>query len=121
MARRELEDGVEPTVSRDIGDHIMPPMHPRTKKKAATTKKKAATTKKKSKETVVIKGEGKTPLTFKKGALHEQLGVSQGEPIPTDKKKAALRGDYGPLAKKRAVFAFKGALAKGRKTAAKGK
>lgn len=32
-------------------------------------------------------------------------------------KKAALEGKYGPKAKKQAVFAFKGALSSGRKTA----
>jgi hypothetical protein len=58
------------------------------------------------------------PFTFKRGALHQQLGVPQGEPIPAAKKRAALAGDDGPLAKKRATFAFKGALAAGRKTSA---
>jgi len=67
---------------------------------------------------VTIKGKaGQKPLKFKKGALHAQLGVPDGEPIPASKKAAALAGKYGALAKKRAVFAFKGALAKGRKTA----
>lgn len=66
--------------------------------------------------TQVIKKAGKKPLSFKKGGLHAQLGVPQGQPIPVSKKKAALAGKYGPLAKKRAVFAFKGALATGRKT-----
>lgn len=65
---------------------------------------------------VVIHAPGKKPLTFKGGALHSQLGVPAGKPIPPGKKKAALAGTYGPLAKKRANFAFKGALAKGRKT-----
>jgi hypothetical protein len=64
-----------------------------------------------------IKGQsGQKPLTFKKGALHSQLGVPQGEPIPAGKKHAALAGRYGALAKKRASFAFKGALAAGRRT-----
>ncbi len=67
---------------------------------------------------VTIRGTGnQKPLTFKKGALHAQLGVPEGQPIPDSKKKAALSGQYGPLAKKRANFAFKGALAAGRKTA----
>jgi hypothetical protein len=60
--------------------------------------------------------KGKAPITFKKGALHSQLHVPQGEPIPASKKAAALKGSYGPLAKKRAAFAFKGALAAGRRT-----
>lgn len=63
----------------------------------------------------VIRAKGKKPLKFKPGALHEQLGVPQGKPIPPSKREAALRGEYGPLAKKRAVFAFKGALAAGRR------
>lgn len=54
---------------------------------------------------------------FKKGALHRQLGVPESKPIPAGKKKAALSGKYGSLAKKRAVAAFKGILAKGRQTA----
>lgn len=64
-----------------------------------------------------ISAKGKPPIKFHPGALHEQLGVPQGEPIPSGKKAAALAGKYGPLAKKRANFAFKGALAAGRKTA----
>jgi len=71
--------------------------------------------------TQVIRAKGKKPMVFKKGGLHRQLGVPEGQPIPVSKKKAALAGNYGPLAKKRAVFAFKGALKAGRKTAAKGR
>ena len=66
---------------------------------------------------VTIKATGKKPLTFQKGALHRDLGVPEGEPIPVEKREAALAGQYGPLAKKRANFAFRGALAAGRKTA----
>lgn len=68
---------------------------------------------------VVIRKKGKKPLKFEKGALHRQLGVPEGEPIPASKKRAALAGKYGPLAKKRAVVAFKGALKAGRETAAR--
>jgi len=68
---------------------------------------------------VTIRKRGMKPLKFKGGALHEQLGVPAGQPIPPGKKRAALAGRYGPLAKKRAVFAFRGALSKGRKTAKK--
>jgi|Deesub1362B_J571_1020462.scaffolds.fasta_scaffold21945_3 hypothetical protein len=70
-------------------------------------------------KTVVIRAKGKKPLRFKRGALHRQLGVPEGQPIPESKKRAALRGDYGPLAKKRANFAFRGALKAGRETAAR--
>lgn len=63
--------------------------------------------------------KGQKPITFKKGALHRQLGVPEGEPIPAEKKREALSGTLGPLAKKRANFGFRGALKKGRETAAK--
>jgi len=69
--------------------------------------------------TVVIKKKGAKPLGFKKGGLHESLGVPQDEPIPQKKKEAAMAGKYGKLAEKQADFAFKGALAKGRETVAK--
>jgi hypothetical protein len=68
---------------------------------------------------VTIHKSGKKPISFKGGALHQQLGVPRGQKIPPGKKAAALRGDYGPMAKKRASFAFKGALAAGRQTAKK--
>lgn len=71
--------------------------------------------------TQVIKQKGKEPMAFEKGGLHEMLNVPQGETIPLAKVNAALAGKYGPKAKKAAVFAFRGALAKGRKTASKGK
>ncbi len=66
-------------------------------------------------KTVMIRARGKRPLKFKAGALHRQLGVPEGERIPKEKVEAALGGRYGPLAKKRAVFAFRGALAAGRR------
>lgn len=69
--------------------------------------------------TITLKSKGKKPISFKGGALHRQLGVPMGQNIPASKKRAALAGKFGPLAKKRAVFAFRGALAKGRATAAK--
>lgn len=68
-------------------------------------------------DTVSISAPGRKPLSFKRGALHAQLGVPQGQPIPPAKKAAALSGSLGLLAKKRANFAFKGALAAGRRTA----
>lgn len=39
------------------------------------------------------------------GALHAQLGVPQGKKIPRNKLMAALDGQDGPLAKKRAQLA----------------
>lgn len=65
----------------------------------------------------VLRAPGKAPITFRAGALHRQLGVPAGQPIPPSKKRAALAGRYGPLAKRRAVFAFRGALAAGRRLA----
>ena len=70
-------------------------------------------------KTVTLRAKGKKPIRFKRGALHTQLGVPQGKPIPPAKKRAALAGRYGPLAKKRAQFAFRGALKTGRQTARK--
>lgn len=45
------------------------------------------------------------PLKFKKGALHAELGVPQGQKIPAGKMRAAASGADGPLAEKRADFA----------------
>ena len=39
------------------------------------------------------------------GALHEQLGVPQGQKIPTKKMAAASSGKYGELAERRAHLA----------------
>lgn len=71
------------------------------------------------KKTQTIKGAaGKDPVTFKKGGLHESLGVPADKPIPASKMAAAAKGEYGPKAQKQANFA-QGMLAAGRKTAAK--
>lgn len=66
--------------------------------------------------TQVIKAKGKKPIAFKKGGLHQQLDVPQGEKIPASKMAAAKEGRYGKLAKKRAIFAT-GVLKAGRETA----
>jgi hypothetical protein len=71
----------------------------------------------KSKGRVAIRKAGKKPITFEKGKLHRALGVPEGEKIPDSKKRAALSGRLGGKIKKMAVFAFKGALAEGRRTA----
>ena len=42
---------------------------------------------------------------MKKGALHRQLHVPEGEKIPASKMKAAREGKYGALAERRAHFA----------------
>lgn len=46
-----------------------------------------------------------TGISFKKGGLHQSLGVPEGQPIPADKMSAALAGKYGPKAKKQAQLA----------------
>jgi hypothetical protein len=52
-----------------------------------------------------IKAPGKKPITFKKGGLHQSLGVPQGKPIPAGKMRDALAGKNGPQAKAQAQFA----------------
>jgi hypothetical protein len=69
-------------------------------------------------KTVTIGGQGGRPaISFRRGALHRQLGVPEGQKIPPEKMAAARAGKYGPMAKKRAAFA-QGMLAVGRRTAA---
>lgn len=46
-----------------------------------------------------------TGISFKKGGLHESLGVPQGQPIPAGKLADALAGKYGPKAKRQAMLA----------------
>lgn len=41
----------------------------------------------------------------KPGALHRELGVKSGSKIPATKLASAKKGNYGALAKKRAVLA----------------
>lgn len=61
-------------------------------------------------------GAGQSPIKFRKGGLHESLGVPQGEKIPAEKMQAALAGKYGPKAQKQARFA-QSVLKTGRATA----
>jgi hypothetical protein len=68
-----------------------------------------------------IGGQGGRPaISFRRGALHRQLGVPEGEKIPPEKMAAARAGKFGPVAKRRAAFA-QGMLAAGRRTAARNK
>lgn len=46
-----------------------------------------------------------TGISFQKGGLHESLGVTEGEPIPPAKMRAALAGKYGPKAARQARLA----------------
>ena len=70
-------------------------------------------------QTVTMRKQGEKPISFKRGALHAQLGVPQGEAIPAEKKAQALAGEVGALAKKRANFGFRTVLKAGRATAAR--
>lgn len=65
-----------------------------------------------------IKAPGKTPISFKKGGLHQSLGVPAGKPIPPGKMADALAGKNGPKAAAQARFA-QNVLKPGQKTAAK--
>lgn len=69
-----------------------------------------------AKKATIKGGGGQKPVTFKKGGLHQSLGVPQGQKIPAAKMAAAKAGKYGTLAKKQANFAS-GMLAAGRRTA----
>ena len=51
-----------------------------------------------------VKKKGQKPIEFKEGALRAQLGAKEGKDIPKSKMKAAEKGSYGELAKKRALF-----------------
>lgn len=53
---------------------------------------------------VTISAPGKKSITFKKGGLHQSLGVKAGEKIPSAKIKGALAGKFGPKALKQAMF-----------------
>lgn len=53
---------------------------------------------------------GQKAIKFKKGGLHQSLGVPAGQKIPASKMSSAKAGNYGPKAEKQANFA--GALAK---------
>ncbi len=53
----------------------------------------------------VIHKEGKKPISFHPGGLHESTNTPSGQPIPKSKRRAALSGAYGPKAKKQEQFA----------------
>lgn len=44
-------------------------------------------------------------IKYHPGGLHESTHTKQGEKIPASKVKAALSGNYGPKAKRQALFA----------------
>lgn len=53
----------------------------------------------------VIHKEGRKPIKFHEGGLHQSLGVKSGEKIPSSLMNAALSGSKGAKAKKQAEFA----------------
>lgn len=53
-----------------------------------------------------IHKEGKKPISFHPGGLHESTHTPAGEKIPASKRAAALAGNYGPKARKQALFAL---------------
>ena len=57
-----------------------------------------------TKVTLKPKKSGQKPISFRAGGLHKSLGVPQGQKIPQEKINAAVRGEYGPLAKKQALL-----------------
>lgn len=70
-------------------------------------------------KTVTMRKKGRKPITFTPGSLHRATDTPPNENIPEDKKRKALAGGYGEAARKKANLGFRGALAKGRKTAAR--
>lgn len=52
---------------------------------------KVATKSKYKYKTITIRTVGKKPISFKKGALKQQLGVAPGKPIPKKKLTAAKK------------------------------
>lgn len=55
--------------------------------------------------TQTIHKAGEKPITFEKGGLHKSTHTPIGEKISSVKRAAALRGVYGPKARKQAQFA----------------
>ena len=56
-------------------------------------------------KTETIKSPGKKTITFSKGGLHRSTHTPMGKKISASVRAAALRGSYGPKAKKEALFA----------------
>ncbi len=58
-----------------------------------------------SKKIKVIHKEGKKPISFHPGGLHESTGTPAGQKITASKRMAALHGAYGEKAEKQERFA----------------
>lgn len=52
-----------------------------------------------------VKKQGQKPITFEKGGLHKSTETPMGQKIPTEKREAALAGEFGEKAQKQAQFA----------------
>jgi hypothetical protein len=52
----------------------------------------------------VIHKEGKKPIKFHEGGLHETTHTPAGEKIPPSKLSAAMSGKYGDKGKKQVQF-----------------
>ena len=57
------------------------------------------------KKVIPAKKAGQKPIKFTPGGLHRSTNTPAGQKIPAKKRAAALRGDYGPKAKRQAQFA----------------
>ncbi len=53
----------------------------------------------------IIHKEGKKPISFHPGGLHESTHTPAGQKISSAKRAAAMRGAYGAKAKRQAEFA----------------
>lgn len=69
-----------------------------------STPKKTKTVKVGAKVTLKAK-PGQKKITFKKGGLHDSLGIPQGQKIPEVAMQRALAGHYGSKAHKQAALA----------------
>ena len=56
------------------------------------------------KVTIQPKKKGQKANTYRRGGLHESLGLPQGTKIPDLAMQRALAGHYGPTAQKQAQF-----------------
>ena len=52
-----------------------------------------------------IRKEGKKPISFHVGGLHESTHTPMGDKIPAAKRAKALAGGFGKKAKSQALFA----------------
>lgn len=68
------------------------------------TKKTTVKPKAGMKVTLKATKPGQKKITFKKGGLHDSLGIPQGQKIPPVAMQRAAAGHYGPTAQRQANF-----------------